>query len=338
MNKQDAGMRTKIDVTTRKCLRPARTQYSAGTTSSPSTTPTSSTKATDNTLPSGRKPDLWLRRKGIERLIEITVLSLYRDFRAAERWSDTLTRAMLALQQRHPVELTYHAEEILDGPATTLWLADIEDACRHTAADGEHRTVKYSGNIMEIYPAGQRPQSATSAGPLVTGDLWTRVATRLETKVRQTHGGPPAWLRIDDIGMMFHLTDWSASPLPERLAQLEHNINIAITDAPHVRGVILTGSDHPASTPAVTQTAWPRTDPPDTPPRDRLAHGPVAMRRPLPGYRQRMTFILPTRHPHILLPAGADLGPGLRYDQEPGWLDDALRALGHPPLSTILAA
>jgi hypothetical protein len=50
-----------------------------------------------------------------------------------------------------------------------------------------------------------------------------------------------------------------------------------------------------------------------------------------------MTFVLPTGHPHVLLPAGTGLEPGLWYDREPGWLDEVLRTLGHPPLARILA-
>jgi hypothetical protein len=137
-----------------------------------------------------------------------------------------------------------------------LWLADIEDACQRTATDAEHRAVRYGGNIVEIDPAGQRPEPATSSGPLVAGDLWTRVAARLETKVRQTRGGPPAWLRIDDIGMMFDLTDWSTSPLPERLAQLEHSINVALAGAPPTCG--MSSSAAATTRPTRRGTGWPK--------------------------------------------------------------------------------
>src|SRR6266540_924090 len=237
----------------------------------------------EQTLPSGRKPDLWLHRNGLDAVVEITVLSFDREFRAAQAWSDRLVRAFFALERRHQVELVRRAEEVLDDDATTQWLTDIEDGCQRTAADGRHRAVRRGGNTAEIFPQGERPGTHTIEGPPISGDLWTRVAARLAEKVKQTRGGPPTWLRIDDIGTMFHLTDWSASPLPER-----------------------------------------------------LAHGPVAMRRPLPGYRQRLTFVLPTQHPHVLLPAGTGLEPGLWYDREPRWLDQALHTLGQPPLSALL--
>lgn len=290
----------------------------------------------EQNLLSGRKPDLWLHRNGLDYLIEITQLSLDRDFRLAEAWTDRLVHEFFALEVRYAVELVRRATEILDDEATEQWLTDVEKACQRTANDGRHRTVAHSGNTAEIYPPGQRSGTSISEGPLVTGDLWKRVAARLNDKIKQTHGGPPAWLRIDDIGTMFHLTDWSARSLPDRLADLVHNIGVALADAPHVRGVILTGGDD-ASTSVIEDTAWPCTDNPETPPRHRLAQGPVAMRRVLPGDRERTTFVVPNQHPHVLLPAGTGLEPGLWYHREQSWLDHALHALGHPPLYLLLA-
>lgn len=292
----------------------------------------------EQALPSGRKPDLWLRRNGIDRLVELTVLNLDREFRSADAWSHKLSRNVLALTHRYSVEVIYDAQVILDDANTAMWLAGIDDACQRTIVDGQCRTVQHNGNAAKIYPARQVPRGATSSGPVVASDLWKRVDARLRDKARQTRGGPPTWIRIDDIGMMFHLTDWSAAPLPERLADVEHNITAVLDGAPHVRGVVLSGGDHPATStePAPPQTVWPRTDPPQYAPRHRLAHGPVAMRRPLPGYRQRITFVVPTGQRHVLLPAGSDLEPGLWYDAEPDWLDKALRTLGHPALSAIL--
>src|SRR5439155_17446822 len=97
----------------------------------------------ERTLPAGRKPDLWLHRKGVDMVVEITVLSFDREFRAAEAWSDRLVRAFLALEHRHQVGLVRRAEEVLDNNATTQWLTDIEDACQRTTADGRHRRVRH---------------------------------------------------------------------------------------------------------------------------------------------------------------------------------------------------
>jgi hypothetical protein len=252
----------------------------------------------ERALPSGSKPDLWLHRNGLDYLVEITLLGLDRDFRSAEAWTDRLVHEFFALEVRHRVELVRRATEILDDEATEQWLTEVGDACQRTADDGRRRTVAHGGNTAEVYPPGQRPDTSISVGPLVTGDLWKRVAARLEKKIGQTHGGPTTWLRIDDIGTMFHLTDWSARSLPDRLADLVHNINVALADAPHVRGVIITGGDDP-STSVTEETVWPCTDDPENPSRHRLAQGPVAMRRLLPGDRERMTFVIPNQHPHI---------------------------------------
>ena len=301
--------------------------------------------AYEQALPSGRTPDLWLRRNGLDYLVEITVVSLDREFRRSQAWSESLWHGIRELEERYRVEVFRRMDEILDKDATAQWLTDIEAGCRLTARDERTRTVTHGANTAEIFPEGQRPGTTVSEGPPLAADLCKRVEARLGSKARQTVGGPPAWIRIDDIGTMFHLTDWSARPLPQRLADLAHNIGIALADAPHVHGVVLTGGDRLAPAAVAAETAY--TGPElehgaplasAMPPREALAQGPVVLRRALPGRRQRMTFVIPTRHPHVVLPSGTGLEPGLWYDRETAWLDRTLQELGHPPLAAVIAS
>ncbi len=298
--------------------------------------------AYEQPLPSGRRPDLWLRRNGLEFLVELTITGFDREFRMLEGWKEKLRQAFFAIEARHNVDTTRRIDAVLDDKQTVQWLAEVDTAARLTAADGIPRTVRLKGAVAEVLPEGQRPTSTVSTGPAQFHDVWGRVAVRLEEKAKQTRGGPPAWLRIDDVGAMFKLSDWSAAPLPDRLAQLAHNVGVALSDAPHVRGVILSDGDQSAATGAAGETAWSDSGDPTTrmshggPRRSQLGGGPAAMRRILPGPRQRLTFVVPTEHPQVLLPAGVDLEPGLWYENEPTWLDGALRELGHPALQTIM--
>lgn len=291
-------------------------------------------------LPTGRKPDLWLSRNGIDYLVEVTALGFDREFQTVEAWTDTVFAAFRGLERRHRVETASCLDELLDNEDTADWLARAEDAALLTAEDGLHRTVQSASCTVTIAPEGQLPEVRWT-GPMHTQDVWARVATRLQEKAKQTRGGPPAWLRLDDVGALFKLTDWSARPLAQRLEQLADNIAISLAQAPHVRGVILTGATQYAADGAVGETAWAKSGhlvgiPDHVPSRERLADGPAGLRRIIPGNRQRLSFVIPTRHSHIQLPPGTGLEPGLWYHNEPTWLDRALTRIGQPQLRDVL--
>ncbi|MEV1143240.1 hypothetical protein [Micromonospora sp. NPDC049799] len=293
-------------------------------------------------LPSGRKPDLWLSRNGLSYLIETTVIGFDRDFRSIEDWTDRLRRAFQVLEHRDQVETVAQLDEVLGEAETEQWLLNISAAALATGKDGKQRAVRAGECSVHVFAKGERPAGTILTGPALTSDAWLRVAARLASKVKQTSGGPPAWLRIDDVGTLFRLTDWSTRPLSQRLRDLSLNIGVALADAPHVRGVILSGGLEYAGSGAAGETAWQDVgrllgQPPQTrATREQLAHGPAALRRILPGRRQRLAFVIPTRQAHLALPAGIGLEPGLWYSEEASWLDMALRRLGHPPLAAII--
>ena len=174
---------------------------------------------------------------------------------------------------------------------------------------------------------------------MINTEAWRRVGTRIAEKGRQT-AGSPAWLRIDDTGALFRLTERGTQPLGALLKDLQGNANAALANAPHVRGIVLGGGTMIDPGTARDETAWgpsvPATLMTPGPPRHALADGPAALRRRLPGGRSRLTFILPSPHPSLILPPGTGLEPGLWYHDEPTWLNQALQALGHPPLDSII--
>jgi hypothetical protein len=288
---------------------------------------------------SGRRPDLTLRRNAAACTVEVTALGLDREFRAIQRYSDALQGQLHGLEIRHHVDLTCRASEVLADMDLAAWLEKIGRACAQTASDGRPRTIEQGENQASVFPAGERPGKEVYSGPAVRSEVWRRVAVRIGQKAAQTAGGP-AWLRIDDTGALFRLTDRSTQPLEYLLADLQFNAAIALDGAPHVRGIVLSGGVLRNPGNGRKETSWGQAGPEmliaPGPSRRALADGPAAMSRLLPGGRMRLTFILPSPDPYLILPSGTGLEPGMWYHDEPTWLTRALQALGHPPLGQLI--
>jgi hypothetical protein len=289
---------------------------------------------------SGRRPDLTMRRNGVTYTVEVTALGLDREFRAIDRYCDRLHDLLRRLEREYGVELACHADEVLSDAELAAWLDEITQACECTAADGSARIIRRRENHADVFAAGQRPAGQIFSGPTVNTEVWRRVGTRIAEKAKQTIGSR-AWLRIDDTGSLLRLTDRSAQPLHILLGDLQANASAALADTPHVRGIVLSGGAAINAGNSREESAWGQAESTmliETArlSRHALADGPAAMRRLLPGGRSRLTFVLPSPHPQLILPAGTGLQPGLWYHHEPSWLTQALQALGHPPFGTMI--
>jgi hypothetical protein len=284
--------------------------------------------------PSGRRPDLTVSRNGVTYSVEVTTLGLDHQFRAIDHYSDRLHLLIGSLEREHHVEITCQARDVLPDDELSGWLQEITQACQATAADGARRSASHGASRADIFAAGGRPPGPVFSCPMITGDTWRRVAVRIAEKAKQTIGGS-AWLRIDDTGALLRLTDRSAQPLPNLLADLHLNVSAALAESPHVRGIILSDGATIDPARAREQTAWHQVGPAmlisPEPPLHVLADGPAAMVRRLPGGRFRRTFVLPGPSARLILPTGAGLEPGLWYHHEPAWLSKALKQLGHAP-------
>ncbi|HWO68147.1 MAG TPA: hypothetical protein VNO31_49750, partial [Umezawaea sp.] len=194
----------------------------------------------EHVLPSGKKPDLWLSRGGLDYSVEVTTLAHDRSSQEITQWSHDVQLTRFALEAEHGVSIVVRSHEPLDDETAAVWADELAQVCAATGADGTTRTYDYQGTTAQVYPAGLQPSGNVYEGPLLQGELWGRVAKRLAKKIEQTAGGPPAWIRIDEVGDLFQLTDWGTKPLPHRLDDLATNIAILLQDAPHIRGVLLT--------------------------------------------------------------------------------------------------
>ena len=136
-------------------------------------------------------------------------------------------------------------------------------------------------------------------------------------KAAQTVGGPPSWIRVDDQGGIFMLTNWAQAGLHEQLRQAQHNVRVTLDGFSHVRGVILSiGTVHDTS---ATDSAG------------------INVVRQLPGRRYRQTLIVPVEATRIVLRDHMELNPAGWYANEASWLDWARHELGHRPLADLLA-
>ncbi len=233
----------------------------------------------EKTAASGRRPDLALSRGATSYTVEVTTLAFDRDFRAIDGYSDRLNFLLRGLEYEHQVEITCDAGEVLADDELDGWVQQIAQACQAAAADGVARPVSYRASQVTVFANGQRPAGSIFNDPMITGDVWPRVAARIAEKAKQTTGGL-AWLRIDDTGALLRLTDRSAQPLADLLADLQLNVSTALSGSPHVRGVILTDGTMTDVGNVREQTRWQRSVPAmlmtPGPPRQALADGPVA--------------------------------------------------------------
>ena len=159
-------------------------------------------------------------------------------------------------------------------------------------------------------------------GPALTGDLWPRIADRLDQKARQTEGAQNVWLRICALQGLWLFTQWASLPLADKLATMRQNILSGLSDHPHVAGVVISSA-----------SAWPQgTIEPDGY-ADEV--GGYALRCSIPPMMARETLIVPLR-PDSETSRYARVWRDL-YASEPDWLDYALRKFDLPTVGEIFA-
>lgn len=277
---------------------------------------------------SGRKPDLRLERGGAAFTVEVTRMAMDRDMRKLDRWSDHMSLRLQKAQMDTGVSIAVTAQRSLDSLEAEAFVEAVSAAAAATGRDGMDRAFAQFGCHAEIRPSDDAPMFSFE-GPATSSDAYGRLATRLVSKARQTLGGPPAWIRLDEVGGMFMLTDWSRQALPTQLAQLSDNVQVTLGEFPHVRGVILTGGAAPWNSGTREDSAVAARE-------DADAIGPAALVRRLPGGRARRTFVVPLRAQRIVLRPHVEAEPVQWYSNEGSWLDWALQQRGFGSLDTLL--
>jgi hypothetical protein len=159
-------------------------------------------------------------------------------------------------------------------------------------------------------------------GPALTGDLWPRIADRLEQKAQQTEGAQNVWIRVCALQGLWLFTQWASLPLADKLASMRQNILSQLSDHPHVDGVAISSA-----------SAWPQGT--IVPEEYEDEAGGHALRCFIPPLMARETLIVPL-HPDTETRSYARVWRAL-YASEPDWLDHALGKFDLPMVAEIFA-
>jgi hypothetical protein len=282
--------------------------------------------------PSGRAPDLFLTRHGAAFSVEVTQQGMDREMRLVEEFDGRLGDALFALRCQYDVDFSGEAgREAVDELDLDAFVSTLAQVAVGVRDGGRAVRVEDVGIDVTVSPAGTLTGRPSFRFPPVGGDCWGRTARRLAEKARQTEGGPPAWLRLDEAGGMFLFTEWAQRPLDEQLHLLTEHVQAALCGSPHVRGVVLSAGAGPLWQSSVQE-------------RSVCAElhgqgaGAWALDRLLPGRRCRRTFVVPVQARRIVLRQHLEAEPHTWYASEGSWLAWGLRHLGHPSPDIILGS
>jgi hypothetical protein len=261
-------------------------------------------------------PDLRATRDNVSFSVEVKCLGDDDHLQETERITDRLRLRKIDLEAEIGRGLDVTCAAICSDEEVDEWATAVRAAAEQNDFDvpgpGAGRTQIHSA------PGGM----GTLTGPMLTNDLWGRLASAIFRATRQLQREPRGWALIQDNGSLAWGTQWSRKPLALKLNDLV---------APVRRELIRT------SLAGVVITTGTRNDAGPIPSEDVPGTGCVALRRPLPGRRSRETFII---CPAPLEGTGCGLtrmlpAPDARalyhsYADEDQWLPRVLESIGQP--------
>jgi hypothetical protein len=235
------------------------------------------------------------------------------------RFTDEAFESIRLTCQKYEVECSGEMTELLDEEKFAELLDAVETQARLVRAGAIAPPVRLHGANLQVTGRGAGPGKGLY-GPALSGDLWPRIADRLDQKARQTEGAQNVWLRICALQGLWLFTHWANLDLPGKLATMRQNMLSGLSDHPHVDGVVISSA-----------SAWPQGTITDD--QYNVDACGYALRRHIPPIMARETLIVP-------LNAGAQTTSHARiwrglYDSEPEWLDYALGKFDLPAVAEI---
>jgi hypothetical protein len=260
--------------------------------------------------------------EGKSLLVEAQVVLQDQSTVVINNFTDKAFRAIQDIRMTHEVDCSGDLKEVLNDTDLADLLDVIEKHARLVKAGGVTPRLVLHGASLQVSPRESRPDRALR-GPKRTGDVWPRIAGRLDQKARQTEGGQNVWLRICPLQGLWPFTPWGQLGLPDKLASMRQNIASGLARHSHVDGVVISSA-----------SGWPQgTINPDEYADDA---GGYALRCAIPPIRARETLIIPLNAKPDTIDH-ASLWRDL-YVSEPDWLDHALRTFDLPSTTEIFAA
>jgi hypothetical protein len=271
-----------------------------------------STKTSDITIDLNKEESL---------LVEAKVMLQDDRAVAINRFTDQAFTDIQDICAQYEVECSGDLTEVLDDLELTELLDHVETHAQLAKVGGDTPRLLLHGAALQVSQRGTTPDKGLH-GPALTGDLWPRIANRLDQKARQTEGAQNVWLRICALQGLWLITHWALLSLADKLASMRQNILSQLSDHPHVDGVVISSA-----------SAWPqRTIIPDE---YKDEFGGFALRCAIPPMMARETLIIPL-NPDPKTRGYARVWCDL-YASEPNWLDHTLTKFDLPIVSEIFA-
>lgn len=252
-------------------------------------------------------------------LVETRVLLLDEHSVAINRFTDRAFEKIHRVESLHDAQCDGELREVIDDEKLGEVVNAVEARARLVRAGAVAPPLRMHGATLVVNRRGTGPQQGLQ-GPALTGDLWPRIADRLDKKALQTQGAQNVWLRICALHGLWLFTDWATKSLGEKLTAMRHNIVSVLDDRPHVEGVVISSG-----------SGWPQGTVIDEDHEDSDAG--YAIRRGIPPIMARETLVVPLRadgetrsHAHVW----RDLSTS-----EPSWLDYALAQFHLPSTAEI---
>jgi hypothetical protein len=268
------------------------------------------------------KGDLQLERQGERFLVETT--SMMRDDAslAADEFSDAAFWQIRRIEHQRGVSVSGRLLEVVQPSEFEALVLAIDSAAQRSLLSEEPVSVDHASvGLVATARVDQAVTGGSLSGVGIPTDEWQRVARTLRRKASQVSGEVPAWIRLDDTLVLWHLTQASAGPretMHSALAQLTAEL---IEDFPHVTGVVL--SLFPIFLPNFDEKRYILID----------GRGFGLITRAAPLFQREAVFVAREGGE-----AAAQLVEWVDwYSGEATWLDWALATLGKPSVDQLIS-
>ena len=251
--------------------------------------------------------------------IETAVILLNEPTRDHHDATDRLFERLRRIEIRYDVDIAGEFDRKLDGAEMDQLVSETERQALKVHQGGPMRTIQSLGALLTVARTGTGDHAGRQ-GPVHRFLVWHRTERILQRKAEQSAGASSVWLRVDAQDGLWQFTPWAATDLSAKLGALIGPVRHALASYPHIKGLVLTSGAVHAQGVFHDESA--------------REGNCIALRRLIEPLRVRETMII-TLDQEAVPPA--EMWHHL-YDEEPEWLDGALRQKDLPSTQAIFAS